>query len=208
VKAFSVTELLVTVACLALLAAVFLPALAKSKARSSRINCSNCLKQIGLAFRCWAIDNNDHYPMQVSVTNDGTMELAASGFVYPHFQVMSNELSTPKILLCPEDKDRRSATNFTRDLTDKNLSYFLNLDTVAGAGSSLLSGDRNITNRASAWSRLVDVTKGPAIAWNKEIHSEKGNLGFADGSVDVFTNQRVGAAIQMLEGVTNRLAVP
>jgi competence protein ComGC len=84
-KAFTVTELMVTIACVALLAAVFLPALAKSKARSSRIGCTNNLKQIGLAFRTWAIDNNNLYPMHVSVTNAGTMELAASGVVFPHF---------------------------------------------------------------------------------------------------------------------------
>ena len=105
-RAFTVTELLVTVACIALLALILLPALGKSKARSSRWGCTNCMKQIGLAFRSWAIDNNDHIPMQVSLTNGGTMELVASGAVFPHFQVMSNELSTPKVLLCPNDKNR------------------------------------------------------------------------------------------------------
>jgi prepilin-type processing-associated H-X9-DG protein len=206
--AFTVTELMITVACVALLAAVFLPTLAKSKARSSRISCTNCMKQIGLAFRCWAIDNNDHLPMQVSVTNGGTMELAASGLVFPHFQVMSNELSTPKILLCPEDKNRSYATSFTDNLTDKNLSYFLNIDSLQGDGSQLLSGDRNITNRAFAGSRLVNIAKGATIAWTKEIHSEQGNLGFGDGSVLGFSNRGVGAGIQIPDGVTNHLAVP
>jgi len=166
------------------------------------------MKQIGLSVRCWAIDNNDHTPMQVSVTNGGTMELAASGVVFPHFQVISNELSTPRILLCPEDKNRSYATNFTSDLTDKNLSYFLNLDAVMGDGSSLLTGDRNITNRASAGSHLVDMKKGTTIAWTKELHSEQGYLGFGDGRVDGFSNRGVGAGIHMPDGVTNHLAVP
>src|ERR1017187_9804541 len=81
--AFTVTELLITIACLALLAVIFLPILAKSKARSSRIGCTNNLKQIGLAFRTFAIDNDGQFPMQVSVTNGGTLELAASGVVFP-----------------------------------------------------------------------------------------------------------------------------
>src|SRR5664279_5487539 len=105
-KAFTVTELMVTIACVALLAAIFLPTFARSRVRSSGISCANNMKQIGLAFRTWAIDNNDLYPMHVSVTNAGTMELAASGVVFPHFQTMSNELSTPIILLCPNDKER------------------------------------------------------------------------------------------------------
>ena len=206
--AFTVTELLVTIACVALLAAIFLPTLARSRVRSSRIGCSNNMKQIGLPFRTWAIDNNDLYPMHVSVTNAGTMELAASGVVFPHFQVMSNELSTPIILVCPNDKERSCVTSFTSNLTDKALSYFVNINAMEGDGASLLTGDRNIVNRAAAGSRLVNLTKGAAIAWTRKIHSEKGNLCFADGRVEGVTNGSVGARIQIPDGVTNRLAVP
>jgi hypothetical protein len=166
------------------------------------------MKQIGLAFRSWSIDNNDHFPMQVSVTNGGTMELVASGVVYPHFQVMSNELSTPKILRCPNDEKRSYATNFAVDLTDRNLSYFVNMDATNGDGSILLSGDRNITNGARAGHRLVSLTKADTIGWTKEIHLEKGHLGFSDGRVDSFTNGNVGAAIKIGDGTTNWLAVP
>jgi prepilin-type processing-associated H-X9-DG protein len=166
------------------------------------------MKQIGLSFRSWAIDNNDHFPMQVSVTNGGTMELAASGAVFPHFQVLSNELSTPRVLLCPEDKNRSWATNFTSDLIDKKLSYFLNMNSVPTDGTSLLCGDRNITSRASPGSRLVNLTKDTTIAWTKEIHSGRGNLCFGDGSVNGFTNGTVSTVLQVPAGVTNRLAVP
>ena len=207
-RAFTATELLITLTCIALLAAIFLPALAKSKARSSRIDCANCMKQIGLAFHIWSLDNNDRLPMQVSVTNGGTKERVASGLVYPHFQVMSNELSTPRILLCPEDKNRIYATNFAPDLTDRNLSYFLNMDATNADGSSLLSGDRNITNRVPTGSRLVPLTKADTISWTKEMHLEKGNLGFRDGRVDSFRNGSLGAAIKIGDGATNWLAVP
>jgi len=207
-RAFTLIELLVTIACVVLVAAVLLPILARSMARSSRLSCTNNMKQIGLSFRCWAIDNDDHFPMQVSVTNGGTMELAASGVVFPHFQVLSNELSTPKVLLCPADKNRHWATNFTSDLTGKNLSYFLNMDSAHGDGPGLLSGDRNITNRTSVGSRLVNLTKGSTIAWTKELHSEKGNFCLGDGSVNGFTNGTVSEVLQIPAGVTNRLAVP
>ncbi len=157
--AFALADLLLTVVCIAVLAAVFLPALARSKARSSRIDCANCMKQIGLSFRTWSLDNNDHFPMQVSVANGGTMEVVATGDVYPHFQVMSNELSTPKIPLCPNDEKRNCATNFAPGLSDRNLSYFVNMNARNGDGSMVLSGDRNITNRSRAGSRLVSLTK-------------------------------------------------
>ncbi len=146
--------------------------------------------------------------MQVSVTNGGTKELVASGVVYPHFQVMSNELSTPRILLCPNDEKRSYATNFAVGLTDRNLSYFLNMNATNADGSSLLSGDRNITNRAPAGGRLVPLTKADTIAWTKDIHSKKGYLVFGDARVDLFNNGNVGAAIKIGEGTTNWLAVP
>jgi len=207
-KAFTVTELLVTIACVALLAAIFLPTLARSRVPASGICCANNMKLIGLAFRTWSIDNKDLYPMHVSVTNQGTMELAASGVVFPHFQIMSNELRTPKILLCPNDTERGCVTSFTSNLTDKALSYFVNINAIEEDGASLLSGDRNIVNRAAAGSRLVDLTKGATIAWTREIHSEKGNLCFADGRVEGVANGSVGARIRIPDGVTNHLAVP
>ena len=67
--------------------------------------------------------------MQVSVTNGGTMELVTDGRnVWPTFQVMSNELSTPRFWFARADTDRRYATNFAKDFDDSNISYFVNLD--------------------------------------------------------------------------------
>jgi prepilin-type processing-associated H-X9-DG protein len=208
ISAFTRVELLVPVACVVLVVAILLPFLARSKARASSIGCANCLKQTSLAFRTWALDNNGHYPMHVSVTNGGSMELIASGLVVPHFRVMSNELSTPRILYCREDKNRTYASRFDSGLADTNLSYFLNVDTFEGNGSSLLCGDRNLTNKAPNGSRFVCLSSTSVIGWTKEIHREKGNLCFADGSVGVFTNGAAAPAMRIPAGVTNRLAVP
>src|SRR5690349_60818 len=85
-------EVLIVVAVLAILAMLVLPALANAKARSIRLCCVNSLKQTGLAFRIWAGDNGDNYPMAVSKTSGGTMELTTGPNAFRHFQVMSNEL--------------------------------------------------------------------------------------------------------------------
>src|SRR5579863_2689739 len=93
----TVLDVFVIVCVLFVLAAMILPAISRPT-RCQKINCTNNLKQTGLAFRIWEGDNNDKYPMQVSTTNGGAMELVALGNPVPVFQVMSNELSTPKIL--------------------------------------------------------------------------------------------------------------
>lgn len=208
ISAFTRIELLVTIASVLVGLAIFLPVLVRSQARSSKLGCTNSLKQIGLAFRTWAIDNNDRFPMQLSVTNDGTLELVSSGRVFPHFLVMSNELSTPKILACPTDKDRTYAASFDHGLADTNVSYFINVDAAQGNGSVVLCGDRNLTNKAPAGSRFVCLSSNSVIGWNKEMHRGEGNLCFADGSVGHFTNGAVASAIRIPASVTNRLAVP
>ena len=113
-KAFTLIELLVVIAIIAILAALLLPALAAAKRKAQRINCVNDLKQVGIAFRLWEGDNNDRYPMAVNTVKNGALEdiYSALNTARPEtlriicctvFSVMSNEVSTPKILFCPAD---------------------------------------------------------------------------------------------------------
>jgi len=61
-RAFSLVELLVTIAVIGLLAAVLLPVLASGKDKARQADCTGNLRQWGLAFRMYADDNQDFLP--------------------------------------------------------------------------------------------------------------------------------------------------
>ena len=153
---FTLMELFCLLAILSMFVTlVILPSLRGPQARPARINCTNNLKLVGLAFHQWALDHNDRYPMQTSVTNGGTLELVESGFVWPHFQVLSNELNTPKVLTCLADKGRVAASSFQTNFNNSAISYFVGVDADQAMPQMFLAGDRNITNRFGLRSGMV-----------------------------------------------------
>jgi hypothetical protein len=69
-------DVVVIVCTVLLLAVIIVPAFINKSVHSGRINCINNLKEVTLGYIIWAGDNNDKFPMQISVTNGGTMEYA------------------------------------------------------------------------------------------------------------------------------------
>jgi hypothetical protein len=210
-----VMAIIAAVAVVVLLA--LLPALAKSRNMSSRISCVNNVKQIGLSFHLWAGDNNDKYPMQVATNLGGTMEFVGGGAAFPHFQVMSNELSTPKILVCPQDAQRVFGVNFGSALSDSNLSYFVVPEADETMPEMLLTGDRNLaTNNVALKPGLFAFSSSRRLGWTTAMHNCDGNLGFADGSVQLVADKQLHQHLTnslraYFDATTNtsfRLAIP
>jgi hypothetical protein len=73
----------------------------EARAKAEKAQCINNLKQLGLAARVWAGDNNDIFP-----TN---------------FISMTNEIGNWRILQCPTDKSR-NVTNWA-EVASGNVSY-------------------------------------------------------------------------------------
>ena len=204
-------EVLMVLAALMILAALMLPGFLwpRRTGRSPRIQCVNNLKQIGLAFRVWEEDNNDRYPMFVPQTNGGSMEFTTGANAWRHFQVMSNELSTPLVVFCPEESDpqRFHATNFTW-FSNTNISFFVGVEARESTSQMLLSGDHNLTNGAAVKNGLLALTAGQPIGWTTEMHHKAGNIALSDGSVQQISSVGLQNAVASSGAMTNLLQMP
>lgn len=170
--AFTLIELIVGIAITVILAASLVPALARTRTQALRITCANNLKQVGLAFRTWAIAHNGNMPMSLPDSQGGatsqigirtlTGSQITSKGVSMMFLAASNELSTPKILFCPaeyESSVRQVAGSFAGTQTgtstrvlytnDLNVSYFIGVDASETRPRMFLTGDHNLGDNAN-----------------------------------------------------------
>jgi prepilin-type processing-associated H-X9-DG protein len=207
--ALTLVEVLVIIAVLVILAAVILPAI-NSHHEREHISCVRNLKQISLAFQIWEGDNNGKYPMLTSVTNGGMMELTADGKnAWLNLVMMSNELSTPIILVCPQDKEHLPpAANFSSQLAD-HVSYFVDLDANDVNPQMFLSGDDNFAiGGVPVKSGLLELSTNTPITWTSTRHGNAGNIGLVDGSVETVNNSGLRNLLRQSGIATNRLAIP
>jgi len=180
-NAATLIEVILVLVTFVILAALLLPALSHTGSHRT-IHCVSNLKQIGLGWLTWMHDHEfGELPFRVQVANGGTLGStdALKNNAWFQFSVISNELNSPTILVCPEDKGvgqaRRIATRW--DPTDTNggfmstgfrhraTSYTIGLDVAQSAvledpGSRILGSDRNIlfdTGNGGCSSGLTDT---------------------------------------------------
>jgi prepilin-type processing-associated H-X9-DG protein/prepilin-type N-terminal cleavage/methylation domain-containing protein len=190
--AFTLIELLVVIGIIGILAAFLLPALSQGKARAQRIVCVNDLKETGVAFHLFANDHRGQFQTQVSTNDGGSMEYVDAGFQvvdheiyfsYLYFRPLSGSLVSPRLLACPADLQRWSATNYDQ-FNNWNLSYEIGLVTDANEPNAILACDRVLP--ASAVRGYMSILHIPDLFSNRwhGLHNRLGNVLFADGHVE------------------------
>jgi len=225
-SALTLNEVILVLGSVLILAALLLPALARSKPNRS-VNCVSNLKQVGLGWLQWVHDNDSgELPFRTPVAKGGTLGSSnpLRNTASWQFSIISNELNSPKILVCPVDKNvgppRRVADNWsaadpkggflTQGFSDQATSYTIGLDAVSQRPDSILGSDRNIlfdgvsgtcSSGLSGQSVRVSVTTGQnslaGTGWTNAIHGLRGNVACVDGSVQQVTTKELRALCEL-----------
>jgi hypothetical protein len=190
----------------AALLGALLPAGGKCGARAPAIQCVSNLKQIGIGFRMWANDHDEQLPMAVPRSKGGSGGVPDKE-VFQHFLVASNEFNSPKILACPSDQDRKRTSTWT-NFSNANLSYFVGLDAMEKAPTSILAGDRNLAGGTVINPYLMAFTNGNIAAFTEAIHKKAGNICLADGSASQCTSDGLKKAFEQANMRSMRFAIP
>jgi prepilin-type processing-associated H-X9-DG protein len=222
--AFTRLELLACVAACALVLAIITPALANSRSRSDRVACFSNLRQIGTAFRQFAIEHDGNPAWTALAGADGNYGGPGKFLLWFQYWWLRDLLGTPKILMDPAEtrSNARVATEWglvpesgLQSLKNRAVAYGLGRGYYEGyefkyteLPQTIIALDRNFVHSGFAYSGsfIGTVEVGPAsTGWRDEIHGEVGNVAFADGSVDSLTTEKLQQAVRRISSRSIRV---
>lgn len=210
-----VLVLLVAVAAvLVLVLTIALAGYSRSFAKSQRIHCVNNLKNIGLACRIFSTGSTTEYPWLLDRDDQRTTSMYRDqpAALWRHFSAWTNELGTPKLLICPSDRERQPARTWTEFNENRFLSYALGFTATVELPASVLASDRNVLLDGSPLANaIVSFPSNANVAFDQRIHVNAGNLLLGDGSVQQLRSDRLREAFRdahIALGTNQTLAFP
>lgn len=118
---FTLVELLIVIAIIAILAAMLLPALNKARESATNIQCVNQMKQIGLSFSMYLHGSDERFPIVFDSSNNDN---------WAKTLVNAKQLD-PKMVVCPSvinseyDKIRKNETFYNWQLIPCGMNWSL-----------------------------------------------------------------------------------
>jgi prepilin-type processing-associated H-X9-DG protein len=184
--------LLVTIATIAVLAGLLLPALSKAKAKSRSIVCVNNLQQWGKAMILYAADYEDYLPPEGTGTTlnrntgwyvDLPKQLGMRDYFQMEWRTNANAPLGNSIWICPSNTNRSNGANL--------FHYCMNQHIDETGGSDHRVKISSVPNPTRVvW--LFDNGKRAARAQQNNVHTNIHNRGahfaFVDGHVARFGN--------------------
>jgi prepilin-type N-terminal cleavage/methylation domain-containing protein len=179
--AFTLVELLVVVAIVAILAALLLPVMSRAKETSKRAECIGHLTQVGLAVRLYSEDWSDSLPV---LPNPNPYPNGIGAYykqlVKSYLGLTGPAASTEKVFACPSDQI------FSTQVGHAFTSYTFNGYEVGPGAIRRITGQKLTSIKHP--DRAVLVGEVPAFfggSWHPVVNSDrpgaKDVLGFVDG---------------------------
>src|SRR5258706_129300 len=109
---FTLVELLVVIGIIALLVAILLPALSKSREMARRAACLSNLRQVHMAFVLYAADNHDQVPLvnrtpSRQYTSMMSSTTAGNRWVLFGLLYSARYAENPRIFFCPSENNSK-----------------------------------------------------------------------------------------------------